>query len=416
MSSHFVSVLAAAGMSLVACMVHAAEPLRLEVAIERALAAHPALAAEAARLRAAEARAAHDSLPPPLVLGAQLEDVAGTGAVSGLDGAQATVQLERTIELGGKRAARRAAGEAGIARQRHELATARLDVATRVRERFIEMAVDQRRLEDARARVAQAQALHAEVAAWVEAARNPESDLHVAAMAVAEAELQLEHAEHELAAARMALAASLGRREPDFDRVVMDLDQLPPVPAFAELAGRLPQAAQLRAAQLEAEAGAARRRLAVAAGRPDITVGVGVRRLEAIDEQALVMSMSMPLGGRRRAAPLVAEAEAHGAALDASRESVLVERHQQLYEMYQELLHARDEVETLRERLLPQAGAALDFSRRAFEAGRLSYMALAQAERTLIDLRARHTDALARYHLGRLAIERLTAGSEESRP
>ncbi|MFO7326139.1 MAG: TolC family protein, partial [Pseudomonadota bacterium] len=89
-------------MSLVACMVHAAEPLRLEVAIERALAAHPALAAEAARLRAAEARAAHDSLPPPLVLGAQLEDVAGTGAVSGLDGAQATVQLERHPEaLGG---------------------------------------------------------------------------------------------------------------------------------------------------------------------------------------------------------------------------------------------------------------------------------------------------------------------------
>lgn len=416
MSSHFVSVLAAAGMSLVACMVHAAEPLRLEVAIERALAAHPALAAEQARLRAVQARAGHDALPPPLVLGAQLEDVAGTGSVAGLDGAQATVQVEHTIELGGKRAARRAAGEAEVARQHHQLAATRLEVAVRLRARFIEAAVDQRRLSDARERLEQAQALRAEVARWVEAARNPESDLHAADMAVAEAELQVEHAEHELEAARVALAASLGLLQPDFGEVLMDLDALPPMPEFALLAQRLPHTPDLRALQLEAEVAAARRRLAAASARPDLTLGVGVRRLEALNEQALVLSMSMPLGSRRRAAPLVSEAEARGAALEATHEELMVERHQQLFEMYQELRHARDEIEALRSRLMPQALAALDFNRRAFEAGRLSYMALAQSGQALIELRARHTEALARYHLGWLAIERFTAASEEPGP
>lgn len=416
MSLHFISVLAIAGMSFAAGVAQAAEPLRLDAAVERALAANPALAAQAAQLRAVEARAEREALPPPFVLAAQLENAAGTGALAGVDGAEATVQVERAIELGGKRAARQALGEAQIARQRLAVATARIDIRAQAAERFIEVAIDQRRLEDARARLAQAQALRAEVARWVEAARNPESDLHAADIAVTEAELQQEHAEHELAAARMTLAASFGSQVVDFDVVWLDLAELPPLPDFEVLAARLASTPGQRAALLDAGTGAARRRLAVAAARPDLTVGVGVRRLETLNEQALLVSMSLPLGTRRRAVPLIAEAEAQGAALGASSEASRIEAHQSLFTMYQELLHARNEVEALRERLLPRAEAAEAFTRRGFEAGRFSYQALAQASRTVTELHARQTDALARYHLRRVAIEHFTADSEESAP
>jgi cobalt-zinc-cadmium efflux system outer membrane protein len=405
----FVSVLAAAGMSWLACNAHAAEPLRLEEAIERALVNHPALAAEAARLRAVQAQAEQESLPPPLVIAAQLEDVAGTGPLSGVDEAQLTVQLERRFELGGKRAARRALGAAAIARQRHELVMARLDVVTRVRERFVETAIDQQRLRDAEARLAEARVLRDEVAAWVEAGRNPVSDLLAAEMAVTEAGLQLEHAGHALEAARVALAASLGLTEPDFDGVAMDIGELPPVPALAVLAERLQHTPEVRAAEFEAEAAAARRRVAAAAAKPDLTLGVGVRRIEAVDDQVLLLSMSMPLGNHRRAAPVIAEAEARSAAIGAVREQARVERHQELFGMYQELVHARSEVEALRGELLPRAAQALEFATRAFRAGRFSYMAVAQAAQTLMDLKVRHTDALARFHLRRLAVERFTA-------
>ena len=209
MSLHFRSILAAAWMCCVACPAHAAETLRLEAAVSRALDGNRALAAQSAQLRAVEVRAAHEALPPPFVLGAELQNLAGTGALAGLDGAETTLQLERAVELGGKRAARQALGQAQIARQRLNGVAARLDVEAETTARFIEVAIDQRRVEDARARFDEAQALRDRVAAWVVAARNPESDLHAAEIAVIEAQLQLEHAGHELEAARVTLAATL---------------------------------------------------------------------------------------------------------------------------------------------------------------------------------------------------------------
>lgn len=416
MSLHFRSILAAAWMCCAACPAHAAEPLRLEVAISRALDGNRALVAQAAQLRAVEARAAHEALPPPFVLGAELQNIAGTGALAGLDGAEATLQLERAIELGGKRAARQALGQAQVARQRLDGVAARLDVEAETTARFIEVAIDQRRLADAEVRLDAAQALRDQVAGWVEAARNPESDLHAAEIAVIEAQLQLEHAAHELEAARMTLAASWGQPAPDFDAVVLDLDALPPLPEFEVLAARLSRTPEQRAAMLDAETGAARRRLAMASARPDLTLGFGVRRLQALEEQALVMSMSLPLGSRRRALPQVEAAEAQRAALDADREAARIESRQALFARYQELLHARSEVEALRDRMLPQAEAALAFTRRGFEAGRFNFQALAQAAGLVNELRARQTDALARDHLQRVEIERFTADSEELLP
>jgi outer membrane protein, heavy metal efflux system len=69
-------VLAVAGTCGVVPLGHAAEPLRLQEAVARALASNPSLTAEAAQLRAVEARAQREALPTPYVAGADLENVA----------------------------------------------------------------------------------------------------------------------------------------------------------------------------------------------------------------------------------------------------------------------------------------------------------------------------------------------------
>jgi cobalt-zinc-cadmium efflux system outer membrane protein len=208
--SRFTWVLAVAGTCGVVPWGHAAESLRLEDAVARALASHPALAAEAAQLAAVRARAEREGLAPQYVVTGELENVAGTGALAGVDSAETTLRIGRLIELGGKRAARQALGAAEIEQQRSAADIARIDIASRTATRFIEVAVDQQRLAFANQRVQQAERTRREVAAWVAAARNPESDLHVAEIAVANAELDREHAEHELASARTTLTASWG--------------------------------------------------------------------------------------------------------------------------------------------------------------------------------------------------------------
>lgn len=395
---------------------HAAEPLRLEEAVARSLASNPSLAAEAAEVRAVQARAEREGLPMPYSVAADLENVAGTGAASGVSSAEATLRLGRVIELGGKRAARQALGSAQIARQRHAADTMRLDVASRATARFIEVVAAQQRLEFAREQIELAQRTRREVAGWVEAARNPESDLSAAEIAVSEAELEREHAEHELASARMTLAASWGSFAPNFTSVAGNLQQLPTVEPFAALAARLPETVAQRSAQLEAEAIAAQRLVAVTSAKPDLTVSLGVRRLETVDDQALVMSVAMPLGSRPRASLAIAEADAQLDALLARREAQRAEEHQDLFETYQELVHARTEHDALSTRMLPKAEQAYAFTRRGFEAGRFSFLSLTQAQRTLFDLRARSVEAAARYHVLLVEVERLTTVPAENTP
>lgn len=394
----------------------AAEPLRLEDAIARALASHPALAAEAAQLQAVQARAARESLASSYFVGGEVENVGGTGALAGLRSAEATLRIGRVLELGGKRAAREALGAAEIEQQRNQADAARIAVASRTAERFIEVVADQRRLAYANERIRQAQRTRREVASWVAAARNPESDLRAAEIAVADAELKREHAEHELSSARTSLAASWGSFEADFGEALGEFDTLPAVEPFEALAGRLPTTPEQRAAALEARTIGARRRVAEASARPDITVQLGVRRLEALDDQGLVMSVQMPLGNRRRASLSVAETDAQLAALEARRDAQRYERHQELFERYQELGHARLEADTLRKTMIPKAEQAVAFNRRGFEAGNFSYLALAQAQRTLSDLRERSTEAVARYHTLLVEVERLTAAAQDATP
>ncbi len=416
MNLRYLLLLALAGACGVVPSGRAAEPLRLQDAVARALASNPVLAAEQAQLQSVQARARREALPTPYIVGGELENVAGTGMLSGLDSAETTLRIGRVLELGGKRAAREALGAAEISQQQHQVDTARIAVASRTAERFIEVVADQRRLAYAHERVQQAERTRREIASWVAAARNPESDLRAAEIAVADAELKREHAEHELASARMTLASSWGSFDPDFSSAVGEFDALPALEPFESLAERLPMTAEQRASVFEARTLEARRRVAEASAKPDVTVNLGVRRLEALDDQGLVMSVQVPLGNRRRSSLSVAEADAQLAALDARRDAQRNERYQELFARYQELNHARLEAQTLRKTMIPKAEQAVAFTRRGFEAGNFSFLLLAQAQRTLFELRERSTEAVARYHALLVEVERLTAAAQDATP
>lgn len=409
-------VLALAGTCGAVPSGRAAEPLRLEQAVARAMANNPSLAAESAQLRATQARADREGLPTPYVVSGALENVGGTGALSGIKSAETTLRIGRVIELGGKRAARQALGNAEVGQQQMLAETARIDIASRTSARFIEVVADQERLRYAGDRVEQAEQTRREIATWVAAARNPEFQLRAAEIAVIEAELLREHAEHELASARMTLAASWGALTPDFEIVVGDLQTLPNVQSFENFAARLPMSPEQRALLLEAETIAARRRVATTSSKPDIDLSLGVRRLEALDDQGLVMSVSIPLGSKSRASYSISEADAQLDALTARRDALRFERHQALFEKYQELNHARTEVDFLRNRMLPKAEQAMTFTRQGFKASRFSFTSLAQAQKTLFDLRERDVEAAARFHTLLVEVERLTAVATESSP
>lgn len=403
--------LALAGAMGMAASPAFADEVTLEAAIRRTLEMNPALRAEGAAVEALESQARLDGLKPAMTLGADLENVAGTGSLSGVHSAEATLRLGQVIELGGKRAARHARGNADVERQQNVVQQRRLDLATETTRRYIAVAEGQHELALAKQQWTLTRETEAAVRQRVERGVAPEGDRSLAQIAVVRAEIAHEHAEHELASAQFALAALWGESQAVPIEATGDLLALPELPDFDVLAARLADAPEVAAFALEANRLAADRALARAASRPDLSLSLGVRRLEALDDQGLVLSFAMPFGTAERSAYAVARTDAEQAALEARQQAAALEARQKLFARYQELRHARTEYEALTERMIPAAEKGLALTRAGYDDARYSVLQLTQAQATLLQLQLERLAAAARYHQHLADIERSTAAA-----
>ncbi|RWU13831.1 TolC family protein, partial [Xanthomonas phaseoli pv. manihotis str. CIO151] len=88
--------------------------LTLDDAIARVARQHPDLRLADGQRAVLTAEAERDALRPPLRIGAELENVFGTGPTRALDQAELTVTLAGVLERGGKFDARRTLAQARI--------------------------------------------------------------------------------------------------------------------------------------------------------------------------------------------------------------------------------------------------------------------------------------------------------------
>jgi cobalt-zinc-cadmium efflux system outer membrane protein len=378
----------------------AGQTLRLAQALEQTRAAHPLLRAEALGLQAERARAELDSLPTPYRLGLQLENAAGTGTLSGVQAAEATLQVSRVYEGQARRTARRAQAEHAVAVKAFQGALSLSQLERQTKLHFIAVAAAQRRLALSRQRLDGAKAMREEIKRWVDAARNPESDLVLAELSLSEQELALEHATHAFVSARRQLSALWSSRaKPSaFESVEYDWDLEVEPPAFEVLKRQAGSAWQAQYHQLRRQQSEARIAVLKHARRPDFEFSAGLRRLEANNDQALVLAVSMPLGQASRAslAERAAVLDLADQELRAEAEQLALE--QRLFDHYQELRHARLESLKLRTQMMPMAEQAEAFAKRAFERGRFSFKQLHEAQSMLLSLQDRLLEAETQAH------------------
>jgi len=404
-------ILAIAGWMSVLVGPAYAEPLSLEAAIKRTLARNPALRAEGLAVEAVESQARLDGLSPALVLGADLENVAGTGSLRGVHSAETTLRLSQVFELGGKRDARQARGLADIERQQNLRRQRRLDLAAETTRRYIEVAKAELELQMVRSQLQGVRATEQAVRQRVDRGVAAEADAALAQIASVRAEIELEHAEHELASARFALATLWGESAALPIEATGELLRLPALPELQALTARLPDTAETAAFTLEANRLEADRAVAIAAARPDLSLGLGVRRLEALDDQGLVLSFAMPFGTRQRSSLMLGRIDAERAAVDARQEAAALEARQLLFARFQELRHARTEFDAISERMIPAASKALALTQAGYDDARYSILQLTEGQAAVLQLRQEQLAAAARYHQLLAEIERSTAVS-----
>lgn len=393
-----------------------ASPLRLEEAVVRALASHPALRAEELDVQAAEKRADLAALSPPVTIGGELENVAGSGDFRGVDSAEMTLRVGRVIELGRKRELRREAGAAAVNQDRNTRNARQLGIIADTTRRYWVLVGTQEILALRNANLQLARDNAEAVDYRVTRSRASESDRVLADLDVVRAELSREDAQHEMSSARVALSVLWGDTTAAFGDASDALEPLPPLPTWETLIARLQASPGLLGYALEDKSLAAQGSLVRAQRIPDLTASLGVRRLEATADQALVLSLSVPVGLRSRASIALDENQLQRSALNARRDAARLESHQLLDSSYRELEHASHELVSLRDEMIPRAEKALQIAQRGYEDARLSFLDLVQVRALLLSLQAERINAATRYHRLLADIQQLTALSGESTP
>jgi len=140
------------------------------------------------------------------------------------------------------------------------------------------------------------------VASTVETARGD--------VALATAQIGVEQARRDLAAARRVLATQWGAKTATFSEVSGDLGRRPPLPSFNALNEKLSQHPLLARWDAERDMRAAIVAREKANAKPDVTLFGGPRWLQGDGEAALVAGVSIPLpfGNRNQGNTAVAQA------------------------------------------------------------------------------------------------------------
>lgn len=396
------SWLLATALALAAPALASAEPLTLPEALSRAAKADPSRPALAARLDAAEAGARQAAVRPNPIVGLEVEDVAGTGPYSMIDRAQATIYYQQSHERGGKRAARSALARSDISLTRLRDHVRVLDLLHEVELTWIDAVAAEAEARLAADRLAIAQRAQAEINRRVKAARDPLFAGARADAQVAEARIALAQAQTKAANARRAVAAFWAGGEVEIDPAVLE-----DLSAADQVAG---PASEADLALLDAQRGVAAAKVRVEESKAvqDPTWRAGLRYLNDGGDVAAIVGGSIPLGryDTNKGAIDQARAARTAADLDLIGAKTVFER--RIAAVQASLVQKASEARRIQAEVVPANARTVDLVREGFNRGGFSYLDVIEAQKALIDARARRLAVLKSFQIDRAQLDRLT--------
>lgn len=397
--------------SCVAGRASADDRLTLDDAFTRVLDIHPDLKIFRYTRRGLDAEAERAALAPALRVAVVAENFLGTGAAAGVRGAELSVSLASVIERGGKRDARVAVASRRIDALAETEQARRLDVLAEVARRYLDVVAAAAAERIANDDVAQRERTVTAATRRAQSGASPASVQLAAEAQRARARLERGRAQREQVSAYRRLALLWGERDPQQARDVGDALATPGIIAFAEVAALLESTPELRRFASEARLREARVQLARSARQADIDWNVGVRRLQASSDWALVGSVSIPLGSAARTGPEIRAAEAELAALDLERESSELGLYATLAQAHGRLSASVSDTTQLRDDVLPLLAKAENAAESAYRAGALSYLEWAQLQSETTTARRQQLAAIVEAQRALIEIQRLTGAS-----
>lgn len=361
------------------------------------------LAAEA-DVVAAEARARQAGFTPNPEVSLEVENFLGSGDFSGVRGAETTLGFGQAFELGGKRRARRTAAMAQVEVARLRLSIARADLRSSVRERYAELAGATQDVTLAEARLERARDLSRVATELVDAGRDPPLRALRAQAALAEADVELQRAIADRAAADRALGVIFGA-----DAALGSVSELTTTPLPDVVAGDPLQSLDLRLAEAELRVAQAQVEVQRSLRTPDVTVQGGIRRFEDSGDAAFIIGVSAPIPVRNRNQGEIAATGAEAGAALARRERTRFEVIRRAADAQAARNAAELRVRTLELVVSPQSEEALRLARLGYQAGRFTLLDVLDAEEAFTTAQSNLNEARLERARAAAALERAAA-------
>lgn len=383
------------------------QTLTLKTALQRALAANPRLTAAERDVGIATGQRIQAGALINPELSYEQDNSFGSGRYRGTKSAETTLQISQLFELFGKRDARIAVGQAGVEAAAIQRKAVRLEVLSETAVAFLGVLGAQRRVRILDEQIAAIDKLSPLLHRRVDAGASSPAEIGRAEVASALVKADRERVSSTLASARRELAVLMGDATAKFSVVSGRLDDLGRPPSFHAVVAAIDSNPQLMRwtavyAQRNAELLLARLK-----PYPDVRVGAGWRHYNETGDDAVRLSLSVPipvfdqnqgniLSARESLAKTRAEREANRNTL-----IVLAGR------AYDSLQGSLRELKVLRDVAIPKSSQAADAIFEGYGQGRFTLLEVLDAQASVAQARLREQEAQQNFHVAVATIEGL---------
>jgi cobalt-zinc-cadmium efflux system outer membrane protein len=394
-------------------------PISLGQALQRALAANPRLAAAEHDVGIATGLKVQAGALPNPDLSFELDNALGSGPYKGLQAAETTLQLSQLVELGGKREARLAAGEAGIGAAVWQRRATRLEVLSETAVAFITVVSAQRRIEIFDEQISSLDQLIPLLQKRVQEGASSPAETLRAQVAADLFRVDRERAKTQLATTRRDLAILFGDGVPRFAAAtgrLAGIGQPPPFRSVVQAIEANPQLMRWTAVTAQRNADLILARLKRI---PDVQISAGWRHFQETVEFAggqpvrftndnavrLGVSVPLPVFDQNTGNIIAAEdALAKTGAERAINKLVLISVAGRAYDAVNGSLA---ELKLLRTSVIPNARSALETIQSGYLQGRFTLLELLDVRGSFLQALLREQEALQNFHIAVATIEGL---------
>ncbi|AVT76126.1 divalent cation transporter [Rhodopseudomonas palustris] len=410
MLSSIATRLACAAVLFAGCVLAGearAQTLTMGNALQRALNASPRLTAAERDVGIARGQRIQSGALINPEISYEQDNSFGSGAYRGTRSAESTLQISQMFELWGKRDARIAAGQAGLDAASIGRQAVRLEVLSETAIAFVTVLGLQRRIQILDEQIVAIDAITPLLQRRVEAGASSVAETGRAEVASALVKADRERTRSALATARRELAILMGDTAAKFAAVSGRLEAIGKPPAFQSVIAAIdanPQLVRWKAvyAQRNAELLLARLK-----PYPDVTVAAGWRRYNETGDNAVRLSVSVPI-------PLFDQNQGNILSAQESLAKTAAERQANRNTLiviagraYDSLQGSLRELAILRDTAIPKARDAAAAISEGYGQGRYSLLEVLDAQGSVAQARLREQEAQQNFHVAVATIEGL---------